>query len=213
MKYLKALGLAMGATAVLAAFMGVADAQATVLCKTNAGAECGVEKYPVGTKLNTQLEIAQKFTLLSTGGGEPEVECKESALTPEIANAGSATTTVETKVPAASITWGGCSATTTTVSGGEIEFHWINATNNASLTGKGISVKFVGGGLTCIYGFGATMIPIGTFTGGLVPRIHLKAVAAKQAGSSPLCQTDEIMQGEYEIQPNGEEKAMYAREK
>jgi hypothetical protein len=213
MKYLKMLGLAVLAIAALAALVGAANAQATVLCKTNAGAECGKEVLPVGTKLNTQLEIAEKFTLLSTGGGEPEVECKESAMTPEIVKAGSATTTVEAKVPAASITWGACSATTTTVSGGEIEFHWINATTNASVTGKGISVKFVGGGLTCIYGFGAAMIPIGTFTGGLVPRIHLKAVATKQAGSDALCQSDEIMQGEYEIQPNGEEKAMYAREK
>lgn len=213
MKYLKALGLAMVAAAVLAALMGAANAQATVLCKTNAGAECGVEKYPVGTKLNAQLEIAEKFTLLSTAGGEPEVECKVSTLTPEIVNAGSATTTVETKVAAATITWGLCSAETTTVSGGEIEFHWIAGTNNATLTGKGISVKFVGGGLTCIYGFGPGMIHIGTFTGGLVPRIDLKAVATKQAGSGALCQTDEIMVGEYEVKPNGEEKAMYAREK
>ncbi len=213
MKYLKALGLAMAAAAVLAALMGAANAEATVLCKNNAGAECGKEVWPVGTTMNAQLEIAQKFTLLSTGGGEPEVECKESAFQIVIANAGSATTTVLGNVAAASITWGLCSATTTTVTGGEVEFHWIKGTSNASVTGKGISVKFVGGGLTCIYGFGAGMIPIGTFTGGLVPRIDLKAVATKQAGSSPLCQADEIMEGEYEIQPNGKEEAMYAREK
>ena len=212
MKYLKALGLAALAVAVLAAFMGAANAQATVLCKTNAGAECGVEKWPVGTKMNTQLEIAELFTLKNTVG-EVEVECKESAQQIVIENAGSATTTVVGKVAGASITWGACSATTTTISGGEVEFHWTNGTNNAAVTGKGISVKFEGGGLTCIYGFGAGMIPVGTFTGGFTPRIDLKAVVTKQAGSSFLCQTDQIMEGEYEVQPNGEEKAMYAREK
>ncbi|HMC51103.1 MAG TPA: hypothetical protein VKH20_10705 [Solirubrobacterales bacterium] len=213
MRNLKALGLAMVVAAAFAASIGVASAGATVLCKTNAGAECGAEKYPVGTKLNTQLEIAQKFTLRSTSG-PVEVECKESAMQIVIENAGSATTTVLGKVAAGSIVWGLCSAATTTVSGGVIEFHWIPGTFNATLTGKEISVKFVEPGtITCIYGFGAGMIHIGTFTGGLTPRIDLKAVAVKQAGSSALCQTDEIMEGEYEVQPNGEEKAMYAREK
>ena len=212
MKHTKALGLAALAVVVATALIGTTSAQATVLCKTNAGAECGAEKWGVGTTMNAQLEIAELFTLRSTGGGV-EVECKQSAFQVVIENAGSATTTVVGKVAGGSITWGVCSATTTTVSGGEIEFHWINATNNATVTGKGISVKFEGGGLTCIYGFGAGMIDIGTFTGGLVPRIDLKAVVTKQAGSSFLCQTDQIMEGEYEIQPNGEEKAMYAREK
>jgi hypothetical protein len=213
MKYLKALGVAALAVAALAALIGAASAQATVLCKNNAGATCNAI-WPVGTKLHTQLEIAQKFTLLSTGGGPPEVECKESTMQPEISNAGSATTTVETKVPAASITWGAACETAkgVTISGGEIEFHWIKGTFNATVTGKGISVTFVEAGFSCVYGFGATMIPIGTFTGGLTPRIDLKAVATKQAGSSILCQTDEIMEGEYEIQPNSKEEAIYARE-
>src|SRR5436305_2841314 len=171
MRNLKALGLAMVVAAAFAASIGVASAGATVLCKTNAGAECGAEKYPVGTKLNTQLEIAQKFTLRSTSG-PVEVECKESAMQIVIENAGSATTTVLGKVAAGSIVWGLCSAATTTVSGGVIEFHWIPGTFNATLTGKEISVKFVEPGtITCIYGFGAGMIHIGTFTGGLTPRI------------------------------------------
>jgi len=212
MNYLKALGLAALAVAVVAALMGAANAQATVLCKTNAGAECGAEKWPVGTNLKTSLEIAEKFTLKNTVGGI-EVECKESAFQIVIENAGSATTTVLGKVAAPGITWGLCSATTTTVSGGEVEFHWISGTTNATVTGKGISVKFEGGGLTCIFGFGPAMINIGTFTGGLVPRIHLNAVTTKQAGSSALCQTSAVMVGEYEVKPNGEEKAMYAREK
>lgn len=202
----------MAAAAVLAALMGAATSQATVLCKNNAGATCN-EPWVPGTKLNTHLEIAQKFTLLSTGGGEPEVECNESTLQPITENFGSATTTVLTKVATASIGWGNCgNAKGATISGGEIEFHWIKGTVNATLTGKGISVTFVEAGFSCVYGFGATMIDIGTFTGGLTPRIDLKAVATKQAGSNFLCQSDEIMEGEYEVQPNEEEKAMYARE-
>jgi hypothetical protein len=214
MKYLKALGLAMVAAAALAAFMGAANAEATVLCTNIEGAACN-EIWGKGTKMNTQLETGKKFTALSTGGGEPQVACEESALQPIIENAGSATTTVETKVAMASITWGKCGTEKgVTISGGEIEFHWINKSINATVTGKGISVTFVDQfGFSCVFGLGATMIDIGKMIGGPPPKLELNAIAKRQAGSNLLCQESQVLTGEYEVLANGAAEAMYVREK
>jgi hypothetical protein len=206
MKYLKALGLAVVAAAALAAFLGAASAQATVLCATTS-TPCN-NRWLKETEIDLQLEIGESFKLKNTVG-EVEVECGGSTLKIRTTTNGGATETVLGNATTANIVWSSCSATTTTLAGGEFEFHWISGTDNATVTAKNAKVTFNEVGLSCIYGFGAAMIDVGTFTGGITPRIHLNAVVTKQAGSGFLCPSNEVMTGEYEVDPAN----MYAEEK
>jgi hypothetical protein len=189
----------------MAVSLGPASAQATVLCATTS-TPCN-NRWVKETEIDLQLEIGESFKLKNTVG-ELEVECRTSTLKLFTKNNGGAAETVVGSVTAANIKWGLCSATTDTIAGGEIEYHWITGTDNATLTGKGIKVTFNEVGVSCVYGFGAG-IDIGTFTGGVIPRVHLNAIATKQEGSAFLCPTDEVMTGEYESDPMN----MYAEEK
>src|SRR5690242_3801061 len=97
MRYRKALGLAAIAIAALAAFLGAASAQATVLCATTS-TPCN-NRWLKETEIDLQLEIGESFTLRNTTGGL-EVECRSSTLKIFTTKTGSSTETVTASVTA-----------------------------------------------------------------------------------------------------------------
>jgi len=207
MKYLKMLGLTVVAAVALTALVGAGAASATVLCKNNLNTEKCSEPYPVGTKGTASLASGSSAIIEEVGPeGETLDTCKGSTATETLQNAGSATTTVTGKVAASGITWSNCTFSTTTISGGEAELHWIAGTDNGTLTAKGFEVTintiFFG---SCVYGLGSTMKDWGTIVGGAPGSFTANAIVSKISGGV-TCPTEARVTGKY---INTEPKAGY----
>jgi hypothetical protein len=95
---------------------------------------------------------------------------------------GSSTTTPVGIVEKSELTWSGCTNTTTTLAGGEVEVHSISGTDNGTVTAKGFEVTMIFFGVSCIYGAGAGL-DLGELTGGQPAILQLNAVVSKQSGS------------------------------
>jgi hypothetical protein len=163
MKYLKTLGLAVVAAAVLMAIAGAGSASATVFCHTTAS-PCP-QKWPAGTEPRFSV-TAGTAGIWSTTSGEVVAKCTEGEIRGKMTNSGSATETIKETVAATGLTWpsvSGCIETVTT-EGGTLEFHAISGTDNATITVSGFKISISILGAKCVYGFGVNE-HWGTLTG------------------------------------------------
>jgi hypothetical protein len=123
---------------------------------------------------------------LETTGGVTLVTCTEHNVAFKTSNAGSSTSTVSANI--SSLTWGGCTSTTDTVTLGSLEIHHIAGTNNGTVTSKGTVVTVNGiFGTSCLYGTGAGTVLgtlVGTKEAGKYAEIEINTVVTLQAGGS-----------------------------
>jgi len=161
MKPLTTLRLALVVASATMVFGMTDAASATVLCHSSTSC---VEDWKVGAKLTFSL-VKESTLSTTTTGGIPEDTCSGSSLTAEITNTGSASATVVAKGEASGLTWSGCTNTTKTLTGGELEIHNIAGTNNGTVTAKGFAITVLAAGLDCAYGAGAG-IDLGIFKPG-----------------------------------------------
>jgi hypothetical protein len=185
MKHLKMLGLAAVALAAMMAYTA-ASASATELYS-------GATTQGVGTKIVSSLSGTASLT---TTGGTVLDTCTGGTVTGEITAAGSATSTTIGTVATSGVTWSGCTKTTDTLEGGELEIHWIAGTHNGTVTGKKFKVTVVVSesfGGTCSYTLGTSThlgTLIGTTTAPSQATLAINAVVNGAAGNSFLCPSD-----------------------
>lgn len=193
MKCLKALGLVAMAAMALTAFLGASSASATVICTTTT-TPCGTS-WHVDT-IEASLAAGTSAVTRSTGGAL-EGTCSGSSLSGSKTVTGSATQTVVISVPKSGLIWSGCSQTTDTLAGGELEIHRITGTENGTITARGFEVTKVVAGVSCIYGT-STGHDIGVLTGGNDATMDLHGTWTKRGGSF-LCPSTSIFEADYTI--------------
>jgi len=159
MKYSKGLGIALLITGVLA-IHGAEHATASILCE-NTSTPCNMP-WKTFQLLNFSLVKGQTATLATTGG-ILEDTCSGSTVSGSVTNVGSSTATPVIAVQTAGLGWTGCTNTTKTLTGGEIEVHNIAGTDNGTATAKGFAVTVLMSGLDCAYG-ASTGIDLGELT-------------------------------------------------
>lgn len=198
MKYVKTLGLAAVAAIALVAVAGAGTASATVFCEENVEPCPEAKRWSAGTAVDLVLKAGTSFSTLDTGG-EALTTCNSSTNGWTITNTGGATATVRGATEAKQISWTGCTFPPVVLEGGELEFHMIAGSSNATVTAKGFRITinsiFFG---SCVYGFGAgahfgTLASSGT--GDAI--LAVNAVVTKVEGSSFACVTDFRIAGEY----------------
>jgi hypothetical protein len=178
MKFLKLIGSATMVAAVVMA-VGAATSSATVFCKNNASTETCSEKYPVGTK---SVASSEGSSVIETTGGTVLNTCTSATAEGELTSAGGSSSTV--KGIATSLTWGGCTKTTDTISLGEGEVHWISGTDNGTATAKGGGVTTNGPFGSCVYGLGSEMKDWGAFVEGEPPSMSINSIVFKVSGAA-----------------------------
>jgi hypothetical protein len=197
MKYLKMLGLAAVAAMALTAFLGASSASATVLCTTTT-TPCGTGWHI--DELDASVAAGQSVTLRNTSGSI-EATCTVATSKTTKVSTGSSSTTPVGKVEKAELTWGpinaGCTNTTDTVAGGELEVHQIAGTHNGTVTATGFEVTVVLAGVSCTLGLEGTK-DIGTLTGGAPAVMDVNVGVVKKAGSF-LCPSTGVWEGNYTI--------------
>lgn len=187
MKFLKAL-CASCVAAVIFSALGVTSASAGVLCATTSN-PCN-NRYGGNTVIDTDINGT---TTLSMGVGN--VTCNGGTLQFTVTNAGNVATSVQASFAKAKMTWAGCNAVT--LQGGELEFHHIAGTENATATAKNFQVTAEVLGVSCVYGPGAAK-DIGTLTGGASPTLNINVNLPKQAGGG-LCANPGGWTATYEV--------------
>ncbi len=196
MKYLKMLGLAAVAAMALMAFMGASAASATQMDKVTA---TGIVPIVVGDTLHATQDAGTTINLTDTAGN-PIDTCKESTVHGLITDAGSPTTTVKGSIN--SLTWGGCTQTTTTLANGELEVHTIAGTDNGTITSIGSLVTINVFGVSCRYGTGGG-VDIGTLTGKTSSTEHatmdINAILNEQEPKQFLCPDTGKWVGTYKV--------------
>lgn len=192
MKYLKMLGLAVTAAAVLTAILGAGSASASTLCTATETPCTKKDKF-----LHAVLEPGTSAYLIETGGttSNPLVTCTESTVTAESEETGSSTETEKGIVK--SLTFGGCNHTTNVLAGGTLEVHAIAGTDNGTVTSKEAKVTVSILGVSCTYGSGGG-IDIGTLTGGTMATMDINTVVNRVEGSF-LCPTTAVWEGSYTV--------------
>lgn len=161
MKYLKMLGLAVVTAIAMTAILGAGSASATVLCHETTS-PCP-QKWGNGTQIEFSLKSGTSALWRETSGATVKT-CTGGTIKGEITNAGSETEAVKISVSAAGFSWTGCTVTTETLKGGEIELAHITGTDNATVTFKGFEFTTTQNGITCKYGVGEG-IDVGILTG------------------------------------------------
>jgi hypothetical protein len=196
MKHLKMLGLALFAAAALTALLGAGTASATELCSTNTS-PCTGTMYPAGTVIEASLTGMAK---LANTEGTVLDECTGGGVVATTTNTGGATETVKAPVATSGLTWTGCTRTTTTTAGGELEIHTDSekSDGNGTLTAKGFTVSISTILGTCAYGFGGTATDLGTLKGGSPATIAINVLVAKQSGSA-LCPAQAVWTANYQV--------------
>jgi hypothetical protein len=157
MKHLRTIALAVMAAMALMAF-GAGTASATTI-------ENGTAPYSHPVKIVASLTGGT--ARLTTAGGELLDTCTGGGVTGPITQTGSSTTTVKGTVAAADLTWTGCTKTTHTLQGGELEIHHIAGTSDGTVTGTTFEVTVAIFGVSCTYGLSTTdtMVHLGTLKG------------------------------------------------
>jgi hypothetical protein len=198
MKYLKILGLAAVAAMAMMAFAGSASAT-----ELKSGGTAGT-KLGVGATLEASLE---KSAILATTGGTTLATCTTASVKGSIGNAGGAGATVTGPVTKENLTWApkgaGCTNTTHTIEGGELEIHGIAGSHNGTLTAKKFQVTVDGiFGVSCIFTAG-TGTHMGTLTGAATATGHavmdINATVTKTPGSSGFCPEKAVWTGNYKV--------------
>lgn len=174
MKYVKTLGLVAFVAISLMALTAV-SASATII-------ENGSGQLPKGTAIDTSLTSSAN-TIWRVGSFILD-ECSGGTIEALTSNNGGSTETVGATVTKGDLTWSGCSRTTATLAGGELEIHWTSG-SNGTLTAKGfeITINTIFG--DCEYGFGATARDLGEIQGGTPATIGISANVPKITGPCP----------------------------
>ncbi len=197
MKYLKMLGLAAIAVMGLMAVLGASTASATELDKVTADGTKDALK--VGDTIHITSTTGTSLTYTDTSSN-PIDTCKEGTWHGTVTNAGGPTSTVVIGVT--SLTWGGCTQTTTTITNGELEVHTIANTDNGTVTGKGTTWTTNVFGVSCRYGTGSGT-DLGEMTGVTKSTehaiIHLNAIINEQEPKQFLCPDTGKWVGTYTI--------------
>jgi len=167
MKYVKMLGLAaMAAMALMAFGAGTASATSSLY-------STGV-KVAAGTSLDATLEGGT--ALLSTTDGKTLVDtCTSSTVAGKVEYPGGG---ADAKGAISSLTWGGCTVTTDTLTNGALS---VSSTGAVTGTSSVVTVNF--GGVSCRYGTGAGT-SLGTLTTGT---LAINAVINEQEPKSFIC--------------------------
>src|SRR5215467_14518633 len=170
MKHVKTLALAAVAAGALMAFVGAGTASATVICSTTAD--------PCTSPWANQtmdLSLIGSSVLKEPGPeGETLNTCNSGTIKGTMTN-GTSTATASVAVKAENLTWGGCTSTSTAVTGPSLEVHKIAGTSNGTVTASGLQFTvFVAGLLTCIFETGEGS-HLGTLTEGKAAVLHVEA--------------------------------------
>jgi hypothetical protein len=190
MKYVKMLGLAACAAALMA-FVVAGTASATVL--TGAGGST----LGTGTAISSE---AEGTTTLHPPIGD--ISCTGSTVAGEVTNAGGASETV--KGPISSLTFSGCNAEVVVLEPGSLEIHTktASADNNGTLTSSGAKVTVTFVGFHCIFTTSST--DIGTVTGsattGGAATLDIEATIPRTGGrSGAFCGSTAAWTGSYKV--------------
>jgi hypothetical protein len=193
MKQLKMLGLSALAVTALAALAAAAPASATELYQRTLSGN-------VTLKAGTELKLSLTGSSLSTStSGLALTTCAAGEMGGKTTTAGSSSTTVN--MPIDKLTWANCTESFETVIVGELEFHHISGTTNATVTGKKAIWKenttiF---GAPCEYTWGEGL-DLGTLTGAATSTGHatLAINAVVPAKNSIVC-PDKRWQANYKV--------------
>lgn len=109
------------------------SASATVLFTTTS-TPCG-NRWGANTEIDVTLE-AGKSAEIKDANGNLLTKCNTSTFKLTTSTMGGAMSTVEASFGKASLTWGACTVTTTTLAGGSFEIHHITGTDDGTLTGN-----------------------------------------------------------------------------
>jgi hypothetical protein len=190
MKQLRALIMAaLSVMAITASFASTASATTI---------ENGTSPYTHPTELVASLSGTARLT---TTGGEQLSTCTGGGLSGPITQTGSSTTTVKSTVAAAALTWTGCTKTTHTLQGGELEIHHIAGTSDGTVTGTTFEWTTAIFGVSCTYGLSTTdtMVHLGTLKGDdHTPILEIKKTVVKLAGGF-LCPGTAIWEATYHV--------------
>lgn len=197
MRHLKMLGLAVVAAVALIAMIGPSSVSATVLCKTTpVSNSCpSGSDYPAETTIDLSVEGTIHWV-----AGFIDDTCTKGTAKGKTSNTGSATATVSGPIEA--LTFEECTCSTTTISKGSLEIHWISGSHNGTLTGKSSEWTTNCSGVTCTYGTAANGTDLGkvtsSATGSSAATVDIEATLPKLAGSF-LCPSTEAWNGSYLI--------------
>lgn len=146
-----------------------------ILCKTTT-TPC-TNAYGKETTIDTDATGSVVFE----SGGVAIATCSGGTLKAKTENAG--TNKEAVKAPIETLSWSGCSQTTTTVTKGSLEVQYIAGTENGTVLGKKTEVTLGILGTSCTYGFGEES-DLGTLTGGESPVIDISTEIPKTAGGA-----------------------------
>jgi hypothetical protein len=192
MGHVKALGLALAATAAVIACVGVGSASATVFCKATESPCSGANLIGEGSEISADVEGRSVF---QTTLGLIFESCTGGTLAGTVSAPGGATKPVIVATAPSSFTWTGCEAGgVTATASGELETNWIEGTDHGTTTGKGFGIKFTSSG--CTYVPSATA-ELGRVTGGVTPTIDINTVLVKSSGLA--CENDIVWKVTYKI--------------
>lgn len=153
---------------------GSAD-QEGILCKSTT-TPC-TNAYGKETTIDTDVTGSAVFE----SGSSPIATCSGGTLKAKTENAG--TNQEAVKAPIETLSWSGCSQTTTTIAKGSLEIRRIAGTENGTVIGKNTQVTLGILGTSCTYGFGEES-DLGTLTGQESPVIDISTEIPKTAGGA-----------------------------
>lgn len=192
MKHVKMLGLAAVAAMALMAFVGAGSASAAggTLCSAAENPCSAANRWAVPTVLDFSVPAKGSVTLENTAGTVTLNTCTESTVKGDIEFNGDANDQATGKNT--SITWGGCTHTSTTIVLGKLRVEATTGGNGEVYADEEIRVTISGlfPGENCVYGVakGAT---IGTITEGIGTGsiFHANAIAEKTEPGTDICFT------------------------
>lgn len=139
------------ASVALAGLLGAGTAAATVFCEENKSPCPEAQRWKEGTAID--FTASQIFTFTLPEGTTYE-GCQSTLLT-AIRKTGGATSTVVSETT--KLTWFGCTqANQDTLVPGELEFHAIEGTSNATVTVKNLKLQLTGKLVNCVMTSGAS---------------------------------------------------------
>jgi hypothetical protein len=144
-----------------------------ILCKSTT-TPCA-NAYGKETMIDTDLTGSSAFE----SGGSTIAICTGGALKAKTENDGANTEAVSAVIE--TLSWSGCSQTTTTIAKGSLELRRIAGTENGTVLGKNTQVTLGILGTSCTYGFGEES-DLGTLTGKESPVIDISTEIPKTAG-------------------------------
>lgn len=211
MNHVKILACAVVAVAAMIVFVGPSAASATVLCKEpGTGSPIGTTcpagaAYEKGTVIHITLDPGTGPGKLTDGNGNIVIECEETTSEGRTDNEGTATETV--KGPVEEITLSKCHGPSgevcevITVKPGSLEVHWIEGSNNGTVTSSGTEMttlcKSLFGNIHCIYVTNNTDLQ--TLTGGNPATQDIEAAPMPQTPTSSLCPSEAKWDAKYEV--------------